>query len=223
MTWLLDSNGIIFRFFYGTGNGDGYLKLLEKIGNEKIIAIFDYCSNNFRKKILIDYKKHRVYNPHVGEEINRIYNYCINKNIEVLRHDEFEADDLIATYIHNNEHEEITIVSTDKDLCQLVNEKVQIYNPFKRVFLNELYIKDTFGVTAQQLALWQALCGDSSDNIPGIKGIGPKTATYIINNMKNIESIQTEFPKYDFSKLNIMLNLTTLRKDINIHKSINSL
>ena len=88
---------------------------------------------------------------------------------------------------------------------------------------DELYIKDTFGVTAQQLALWQALCGDSSDNIPGIKGIGPKTATYIINNMKNIESIQTEFPKYDFSKLNIMLNLTTLRKDINIHKSINSL
>jgi DNA polymerase-1 len=216
MTWLLDSNGLIFRFFFGSGNANGYIKLIEKMKSDKdkVIAIFDYCKNNFRKKILVDYKKHRVYNPTVGDEIKKMYNYCVENNIQILKHDEYEADDLIASYIDVNIDENISIVSTDKDLCQLITNNVKIYNPFKKIFLDDEYVKTTFGVNTNQLALWQALCGDSSDNIPGIKGIGPKTATHIINNMISINSLSEQFPKYDFSQLETMISLTTLKKDI---------
>ena len=103
----------------------------------------------------------------------------------------YEADDLIATYVNQilEEKGKVTIVSSDKDLMQLYKKNVRIYDPMKNKFINQDDIDKKFGVKPDQIIDVQALAGDSSDNVPGVPGIGIKTASELIKKYKNLENL----------------------------------
>ena len=103
----------------------------------------------------------------------------------------YEADDLIATYVEQilDAGAKVTIVSSDKDLMQLFKKNVRIYDPMKNKFISEEDIKNKFGVVSNTVIDVQSLAGDSSDNVPGVPGIGVKTAAELINKYGNLETL----------------------------------
>ncbi|HTC19099.1 MAG TPA: DNA polymerase I, partial [Stellaceae bacterium] len=108
-----------------------------------------------------------------------------------IEQEDFEADDLIATYAREavKEGAKVTIVSSDKDLMQLVNDKVELWDPIREKPIRAPEVKDKFGVGPDQVIDVQALCGDSVDNVPGVPGIGVKTAAELINQYGDLENL----------------------------------
>ena len=109
-------------------------------------------------------------------------------SVELLN---YEADDLIATYVDKilKEGAKVTIVSSDKDLMQLYKKNVRIYDPMKNKFITEDDVIKKFGVNSSKVIDVQALAGDSSDNVPGVPGIGVKTAAELINKYGTLEKL----------------------------------
>ena len=103
----------------------------------------------------------------------------------------------------------------------LDNSGTSIFHPFKKIFITIEDVITKFNIHPSRFALFQALSGDSSDNIPGIKSVGPKTAASILNNCDDMGDFANKFPKYDFTNLDLMLELTKL-KIININFNINN-
>merc|ERR1712093_816640 len=103
----------------------------------------------------------------------------------------YEADDLIATYSKQiiNAGAKVTVISSDKDLMQLVSKDIRLFDPMKSKVIGEKEVKNKFGVKPKQVIDVQSLAGDSSDNIPGVPGIGVKTAADLINKYKNLENL----------------------------------
>ena len=103
----------------------------------------------------------------------------------------YEADDLIATYVDKilKAGAKVTIVSSDKDLMQLFKKGVRIYDPMKNKFISEEDVRSKFGVDSSKVIDVQSLAGDSSDNVPGVPGIGIKTAAELINKYGNLETL----------------------------------
>ena len=103
----------------------------------------------------------------------------------------YEADDLIATYVEQilKEGAKATIVSSDKDLMQLYKKNIRIYDPMKNKFISNDDVNNKFGVNPDKVIDVQALAGDSSDNVPGVPGIGVKTAAELINQYGNLENL----------------------------------
>ena len=103
----------------------------------------------------------------------------------------YEADDLIATYVKQilKLGAKVTVISSDKDLMQLVSKEVRLYDPMKNKLIGEKEVLDKFGVKPNQVIDVQSLAGDSSDNIPGVPGIGIKTAAELINKYKNLDKL----------------------------------
>ena len=103
----------------------------------------------------------------------------------------YEADDLIATYVEQilKKGAKVTIVSADKDFMQLVKPGVRLYDPMKSKVLGNKEVKEKFGVEPSKVVDVQALAGDPSDNVPGIPGIGIKTAADLINKYKSLEKL----------------------------------
>ena len=103
----------------------------------------------------------------------------------------YEADDLIATYTEQilSKGAKVTIVSSDKDLMQLYKKDVRIFDPMKNKFISDKDVLDKFGVDASKVIDVQSLAGDSSDNVPGVPGIGVKTAAELINHYGNLEKL----------------------------------
>jgi DNA polymerase-1 len=225
--FLLDSNGLICRYFFAlpemfTEDGInvnglfGYCKfirdLIHKYKNEKIsiISAFDRCSKNFRKDICENYKLNRKKSDtNLVVQLNLAEEFCKNINLPVEFHINYEADDIIASIASKSEEKhEVFVVSIDKDFMQIVNEKTKILNPFTKKIYDSNYVKDKFGVAPEDFYLFLALCGDASDNIAGIPGVGPKTALKILEKTKDINEMQSLFPKFDFSQINKMIQLT---------------
>ena len=145
----------------------------------------------------------------------------------------YEADDLIATYV---EHileigAKVTIVSSDKDLMQLYKKSVRIYDPMKNKFINKDDIDKKFGVAPEKIIDVQALAGDSSDNVPGVPGIGVKTAAELINKYDNLENLLSKAKEIKQNKRRetiienkekaiISKKLVTLKKDVPVKNKI---
>lgn len=236
--FLLDSNSIICRYFFAMpemfdSNGInvsalfGYCRLIQEIiknnqnHNIAIIATFDRCYNNFRKKIDSNYKANRKRSDSsLVVQLNLAEEFCKKILIPVEYHSEYEADDIIGSIATKMKHQnkEINIISTDKDLLQLIDSNVFVINPFKKIKADEDYVLQKYGINAKDFDLFLALCGDASDNIQGIQNVGPKTAVKIINTTTKQEEMQQMFPKYDFSNLPKMLELTKLYLDYDFNK-----
>ena len=257
--YLIDGSGYIFRAYYAlppltrksdglpTGAVSGFCSMLYKLledtksaDNEDkpthFAVVFDAARKNFRNDIYVDYKANRGEAP---EDLIPQFEYFRKSveafnlpSIEMLN---YEADDLIATYTDQilKKGAKVTIVSSDKDFMQLFKKNVRIFDPIKNKILNLDDVKNKFGVEPNMIIDVQALVGDPSDNVPGVPGIGVKTAAELINHYKTLENLlnKVEEIKQNKKRESIILNkekailskkLVTLKHDVPVKNTLES-
>jgi DNA polymerase-1 len=213
--YLIDGSGYIFRAYYAlppltrksdglpTGAVSGFCSMLFKLledskSNENLqkpthfAVIFDSARKTFRNEIYSDYKANRAEAPDdLAPQFEYIRKSVLAFNLPSVDLLNYEADDLIATYVDQilKAGAKVTIVSSDKDLMQLYKKGVRIFDPMKNKFINEEDVFKKFGVDASKVIDVQALAGDSSDNVPGVPGIGVKTAAELINKYGTLDKL----------------------------------
>ena len=213
--YLIDGSGYIFRAYYAlpplsrksdglpTGAVSGFCSMLFKLledskSNENLqkpshfAVIFDSARKTFRNEIYNDYKANRSEAPDdLVPQFEYIRKSVLAFNLPSVELINYEADDLIATYVDKilTIGAKVTIVSSDKDLMQLYKKDVRIFDPMKNKFISDVDVKNKFGVGPDKVIDVQALAGDSSDNVPGVPGIGVKTAAELINKYGNLETL----------------------------------
>ncbi len=167
-------------------------KLLSETDADHIAVVFDHSGHSFRNRIYDQYKANRAETPldlvpqfALVREATEAFGVC---RIDVP---DFEADDLIATYARHavEAGAVVTIVSSDKDMMQLVNDKVTMLDPIRNRPIGDAEVREKFGVGPDKVVDVQALCGDSVDNVPGVPGIGVKTAAELINTYGDLETL----------------------------------
>tara|TARA_Y100000590_G_scaffold285988_1_gene321814 strand:+ start:3689 stop:6433 length:2745 start_codon:yes stop_codon:yes gene_type:complete len=249
---LIDGSGYIFRAYYALpsmSRSDGtpvnalygftnmLVKLIEDYGDEKLIVIFDAARENFRNKIYSEYKANRGDTPDDLIPQFDLIKKCVEAfKIPQLEINGYEADDIIATYSKLAKKQDIQslIISSDKDLMQLINDKVNMLDPIKNKHIGFQEVIDKFGVEPEKVIQVQALMGDSTDNIPGAPGIGPKTAAELINKFGDIESLIKKHKEIKQQKrqqiieehkenIRISLELVRLKQDIKLPVSIDEI
>ena len=256
--YLIDGSGYIFRAYYAlppltrksdgmpTGAVNGFCNMLYKLLEDSkskdnlqkpthFAVIFDSARKNFRNDIYRDYKANRSDAPEdLIPQFDLIRKSVKAFNLPSIEMLNYEADDLIATYSEQilQQGAKVTIVSSDKDLMQLFKKNVRIYDPMKNKFISEDDIENKFGVRAEKVIDVQALAGDSSDNVPGVPGIGVKTAAELINKYGSLEKLllKAEEIKQNKRRETILDNkdkaiiskkLVTLKKDVPTKNNIN--
>ncbi len=205
--YLIDGSGYIFRAYHalppltradGTPVGAvlGYcnilFKLLQETDADHIAVVFDSARLSFRNKIYDQYKAHRPDPPpDLVPQFKLVREATDAFNVARIERADYEADDLIAAYARaaSREGATVTIVSSDKDLMQLVDERVGMLDPIKQKPIGAAEVKAKFGVGPDKVVDVQALCGDSVDNVPGVPGIGVKTAAELINAYGDLENL----------------------------------
>jgi len=257
--YLIDGSGYIFRAYYAlpplsrksdglpTGAVSGFCSMLFKLLEESrsddsinkpthFAVIFDSARKNFRNDIYSEYKANRSEAP---DDLVPQFAYIRKSvkafnlpSIELLN---YEADDLIATYAKKiiKTGAKVTIISSDKDLMQLVSENVRLYDPMKSKILGEKEVVEKFGVKPNQVIDVQSLAGDSSDNVPGVPGIGIKTASELINKYKTLDVLlkkADEIPQNkrretllaNKDKALLSRKLVTLKNDVPVKDDLSS-
>lgn len=215
---LIDGYGFVFRAFHAfppliredglnVGAIYGFTSMLTKIILEfscsHLAVVLDSGGKTFRHDIYSDYKSHR---PPAPEEL--IHQFPLVReavsslNIDILEKPGFEADDLIATFakMASNQGIKVTIVSSDKDLMQLIDDNISMYDPLKSKIIKSKEVEDKFGVKPEQIIDILALIGDSADYVPGVPGIGPKTAAELLSKYYNLEGIYNNLDNIPKSK-----------------------
>ncbi len=211
--FLVDGSGFIFRAFYaippmnrpdGTpvnavyGFTNMLMKLLDDTDADHVAVVFDTARRTFRNDLYPDYKANR---PEPPEEL--IPQFALVReatralNVATVEVAGFEADDLLATYarIAREAGAEVTIVSSDKDLMQLVGDGVTMLDSMKNRIIGPEEVKEKFGVGPDKVIEVQALAGDPSDNVPGVPGIGVKTAALLIGEYGDLETLLARAPE----------------------------
>ena len=204
---LVDGSGFIFRAYYalppltrkdGTpinavmGYCNMIWRLIAETKTDNLAVIFDTASKSFRNQIYANYKANRSDAPEdLIPQFSLIREATRAFNIPYIELKGYEADDIIATYAKRAESVgwTVDIISSDKDLMQLVNDKIKMIDPMKMTNIGREEVFKKFGVYPDKVVDVQALAGDSTDNIPGVPGIGIKTAAELINQYGNLESL----------------------------------
>ena len=164
------------------------------LGDIGLAVVFDAARRTFRNDLHPDYKANRSEPPEdLVPQFSLIKKVPAAFNVASLEQEGFEADDLIATYVRlaRAQGTTVTIVSSDKDLMQLVGEGVAMYDPVKSRHIGPQEVREKFGVGPEKVVDVQALAGDASDNVPGVPGIGIKTASQLIDRFGTLESLLT--------------------------------
>ena len=210
--YLIDGSGYIFRAYHAlppltrpsdglpVGAVHGFCGMLWKLLRETgelsppthMAVIFDYSAKSFRNELYADYKAHRPDVPEdlvpqfplIREAVRAFHVACIEK-------EGYEADDLIATYAVQalQAGGDVTIVSSDKDLMQLIRPGIRMYDTMKNKVIGAAEVEERFGVPPEKVIDVQALIGDSTDNVPGVPGIGVKTASLLINEFGDLDTL----------------------------------
>lgn len=238
---LLDANNLLCRAFFA---GDKIVTSSEKpIGAICALATYinslirnlapthiamarDLGANTWRHKLYPQYKKNRIKSdPELYLQFPLVPILAKYMNITVIDNPDFEADDCLATLaLQAQPYAHTTIVSTDKDFCQMVNDKIRIYNPHSKSILDEQAVKSKYNLEINQLTDYFALTGDQSDNLPGVSGIGPKTAQIILGHCQKTEFLYDHIDKFapaiqrkllnQAECIKLMKTLVTLSTDI---------
>ncbi|WP_027123861.1 5'-3' exonuclease [Mycoplasmoides pirum] len=255
---VIDGNSLTYRAYYATINQLDYfkkynikpnnaiktmlimsLKILKQYNPKYTLIAFDAGKSTFRNELYKEYKSNRSKTPlELIEQITLLhdimklcgYNVCLQNGIE--------ADDIIGSFANltnaNNIH--CKIFSSDKDMLQLVNKNTEIHKPEKGVSEMQIYNIDNFenlldGLSPEQIVDYKGIVGDSSDNLPGIKGIGKKTGIKLIKKYKTLDNIfnnlndlsnkqkQLFIESENISKL--CKELATIKTDLFLNKNIN--
>ena len=255
--YLIDGSGYIFRAYYAlppltrksdglpTGAVSGFCSMLFKLLEDSksdnnlqkpthFAVIFDSARKTFRNEIYADYKANRSEAPDdLVPQFEYIRKSVLAFNLPSVDLINYEADDLIATYTEQilAKGAKVTIVSSDKDLMQLYKKEVRLYDPMKNKFVTPEDIVNKFGVDSKKVIDVQALAGDSSDNVPGVPGIGIKTAAELINKYGTLEKLLENAQEIKQNKRRetlienkdkaiISKKLVTLKKDAPIDRKI---
>ena len=205
--FLIDGSGFIFRAYFGLpamNRADGtpvgavygftnmLLKLVEDTDADHIAVVFDVARKTFRNDIYPQYKANRDAPPDdLIPQFDLVREATRAMNLPVVEAAGFEADDLIATYAKEAAAKgaEVTIVSSDKDLMQLVSDQVTMLDAMKNKVIGPPQVIEKFGVGPDRVVDVQALAGDSSDNVPGVQGIGIKTGAQLINEYGDLDTL----------------------------------
>ena len=205
--FLVDGSGFIFRAFHALppmSRDDGtptnavfgftnmLIKLIEDLKADHCAIIFDTARKTFRNDVYKEYKANRPPPPdELIPQFALIREAVRAFNIACIEMEGYEADDLIATYtrLAREQDANVTIVSSDKDLMQLVGPNIKMFDPMKNKDIGVEDVIEKFGVGPQHVVDVQALAGDTSDNVPGVPGVGIKTAAQLINEYGDLDSL----------------------------------
>jgi len=249
---LIDGSGYIFRAFFASPtmtNPEGlpvnavygflnmFLSLTQNIKCDYCLVLFDAKRQNFRNEIFKDYKATRPeLPPELKPQFDLIHEVVEALNLHWLQMEGYEADDLIATYtdLALKDGKEVTIVSADKDLMQLIRPGVTFYDSMKNKFFTPEDVKEKFGVYPERVTDVQALAGDSTDNIPGVPGIGLKTAAELVNQFGSLEEVLAHAEEIKQNKRRELLmthkqdalisqKLVTLKPDVPVEMTLKDL
>ncbi len=206
--FLVDGSGYIFRAYFAlpqnltnpqgvpVGAVLGFVNMITKLLTDlhapSIAVIFDAARKNYRNDLYAEYKANRSETPEdLIPQFPLIRAATEAFDIPAIELEGYEADDLIATYsrLALEQGKTVTIVGTDKDLMQLVRPGIRMYDPIKGRYLDESDIIGKFGVTPDKVIDVQSLVGDASDNIPGVPGIGVKTAAQLITEYGTLDNL----------------------------------
>ncbi|MFA4983803.1 MAG: DNA polymerase I [Candidatus Omnitrophota bacterium] len=236
--FLLDATAFCYRAFYAIGglstsSGQptnavyGFANMLKKIIKDRhpdfIAACFDVSRDTFRQKKFAAYKIHRPPMPEgLSSQMPFIRQLVSGYGIAVFEKEGYEADDIIATIAARAKEEglKVTVVSSDKDILQLVDEDTEVFNPYKDngITYDAEKVRGAFGVSPSQIPDLIALMGDEADNIPGISGVGEKTAKALIKEFGSLESVLAHanriIPKKVSGAIEANMRTATLNKEL---------
>ncbi len=248
--YLVDGSTFIFRAYHAlppltrksdglpVGAVNGFCNMLYKLlldtrqGDQPthLAVIFDYSARSFRNDIYPDYKANRPPPPEdLVPQFSIIRDAVRAFNVPCIEMENVEADDLIATYARDasDAGAKVTIVSSDKDLMQLIDGNVEMLDTMKDRHIGPAEVEEKFGVGPEKVVEVQALAGDSVDNVPGVPGIGVKTAAELINTYGDLETLldRAEDIKQPKRRANLIEHadmarisreLVTLKRDVNV-------
>lgn len=232
---LTNSKGQMLNAAYGFLSM--FLKILEDVHPQYIVVCFDRPKPTFRKTLYVGYQAHRPQmSEELGPQIPIVHKILEEMGVTIFEMDGYEADDLIGTLsvqalganqesgirnqgeknqkskikIHNSDLE-VIIVSGDRDMLQLVNSHVKVLAPItgitNMILFNEQNVEKKFRVKSSQIADYKALVGDASDNYPGVAGIGPKTASFLLKEFNTLENIYNNLETVKQKNPNLALKL----------------
>jgi len=223
--YIVDGHGLIYRAHFALIRNPLYtsggmntsavfgftnmlLKIIRDYQPEFLTVCFDMKGETFRHKIYDQYKAHRPKTPpEIIEQEPYIREVVAGMNIKMLEKQGFEADDILATVGLTAEERgfSVIIVSRDKDSFQLISPNIQVLAPTKGIAEMELFDKDKvyekFGVWPDQIVDYLSLVGDSSDNVPGVPSIGPKTASKLLKEYGSLDNILASLGQIKRKKL----------------------
>ncbi len=217
--YLIDGSAYIYRAYHAirpltntsglpTHAVYGFTTILRRILREKnpecLAVAFDTKGPVFRHRMYPEYKANRPPMPDdLVPQIPYIHKMVDAYNILNMEHDDQEADDLIASAarVLSEKGCRVVVVSGDKDLLQLVSDKVSMWDPMSDRLMDGAFIEKKYGVNVDQLLDFFALTGDSADNIPGVPGVGPKTAQKLIGEYKTLEGLYAAVDGFKKSKM----------------------
>lgn len=250
--YLVDLSGYIFRAYHALpplsnergepthavyGTATMMMRLLKERRPTSIALAMDSRSPSFRKEIDPNYKANRpAPPPDLSQQMQRTKEVCAAMGLCILQQEGVEADDIIATYTHLAKAlgKRVVIASSDKDLLQLIDERVVAFDPLKGRVFGPFEVEQKLGVPPRCVRDFLALTGDSSDNIPGVPSIGPKTATTLLTQWGTLDNLYAHLDALDKPKLRETLKthreaavlsqqLVTLKHDLDLNVPIEDL
>ncbi|MFT4967173.1 MAG: 5'-3' exonuclease [Candidatus Deianiraeaceae bacterium] len=203
--FIVDGYSILFRTYYSVGEMTtskqipiggifGFIRsiltLIQRYSVEHLVITLDSGKKTFRSEIYPQYKANRIACPEdLIPQFDILLEFLETSNICHSRKEGFEADDIIASITKQESTKKISVVTSDKDLMQLVDERVNCLDFFKGKFYASEDVMEKFGLMPKNIVDYLALLGDASDNIPGVKGCGEKGAVKLIQEFGSVENI----------------------------------
>ena len=249
---IVDASSFLYRAFHAlppltnpsgmpTGAVRGFTNMLNQICNRwadaQVLVVFDKSGTSFRNDIYPEYKANRASMPEdLRVQIEPIYRFVRARGLPLLTIAEVEADDVIATLAVRfaKEGGKVLIASSDKDLMQVVSADIHLYDSMKGVITDLQGVSERYGVGPDKMAHYQALVGDSADNIPGVRGVGPKLASAWLSEYGDLDGVlnainqaaikgakaQAVLDSHESGELDVMATLTRMRTDVAIEDDL---
>ena len=225
--YLIDGNSYVYRAYFAikglrdskgrpTNAIYGFTTMLLKIIKEKrpdgLVVSFDHPAPTERHILYEEYKAHRPESPdELRQQIPHIKKVIEALRIKIFEIPGYEADDILATLAEKASQTgmDAYIVTGDKDMLQLVHDHIKVYDPMKDAVLDEGYVIERFGVPPKRVPEFMALTGDAADNIPGVKGIGEKTAKELLSGFESLDELMAHTERIKKERLRKLIEENT--------------